>query len=167
MVTNHGSEVLARRYVKSFSHSKSVIASEVKPLGDSVRKKNPTKTQVKEAAKKIARAAGRTAWRATKFTGRVAGRSAKAAAKTAAAEVKEAICRKRNPRYAPPKPAPLKGFEIRMGKYPRSAGEKVTRELNREHLRLMWTAATLADAKFIAKEFAQRNPSLMVTVDAE
>ena len=60
---------------------------------------------------------------------------------------------------------PAPGFEVRMGVYPRSAGDTVTREKNREHLKLVWTAGTLEDAKFIARTYAKENPRLMVTVD--
>jgi len=56
------------------------------------------------------------------------------------------------------------GFEVRMGQYP-SESIKPNRENNRKYLKLIWTAATLPDAKFIAQTFAKEHPTMVITVD--
>lgn len=62
------------------------------------RKRNPTKEQVKSAAAKLAKRAGALAWAATKSSAKFGGRVAKASAKAAAKEVKDSICRQKNPK---------------------------------------------------------------------
>jgi hypothetical protein len=115
--------------------------------GDRVRRKNPTKAQVKEAAKKIAKRAASLAWAGTKKTARFTGRVAGAGAKAAAAEVKASICR---PRAKNPK---SKGFEVRLG--------------SKRKRKLVWTAMTRADAIHVARVYAKAYPRKVVSVHAE
>lgn len=57
---------------------------------------------------------------------------------------------------------PSVGFEIRVGSFPKRI--KMSRDTARKFLKLMWTAATFDDAKFIAKTFAKEYPTKTITV---
>ncbi len=112
-----------------------------------MRKRNPTKKQIADAAKRIAKSAGRTAWRATKFTGRVAGRSAASAARTAASEVKQSICRPRAKNPA----STYKEFPVQMG-------------TSIKNLKTVWIARTQEDAIHVAKVYAKAYPNNVIRV---
>lgn len=60
--------------------------------------------------------------------------------------------KKKNP--ASKKRVSGKGYQIRMGH-------------SKDYLKLIWTAQTLYDAKFIAKTYAKNHPTQIVAVNRE
>jgi len=60
----------------------------------------------------------------------------------------------KNPRKGKSKTKSRKGFEVRMG---------ATKDVRK----LIWTALTLEDAKFIAKIYAQQHPTQFISVNRE